>query len=96
MFWFTKCIDGPHLLLKLLLGLRVLGSGRLSLARVALLALALRRGLAAVWEAECCVGSLHGAGVDGCRAVDCGCTRLAHTYSRHGVLEACGGGAQLG
>lgn len=97
-FCFTKCTDGPHLLLKLLLllGLSVLGSGRLPLARVALLALALRRGLAAVREAERRVGSLHGAGVDGRGAVDGGRSRLAHAHGGHGVLEACRGGAQLG
>lgn len=60
----TDGVDGSHLLRKLLLllGLRVLGSGRLSWS---LLSRSLSSGLAAVGQTERCVGSLHGAGVNG-------------------------------
>lgn len=76
---FTKCIDGSHLLRKLLLllGLCILCSCCLSWAG-GLLGLGLPRGLAAVRQPKCRVGSLHGAGVYGGRGIDGGSAGLAH------------------
>lgn len=63
---FTKCIDGSHLLWKLLLllGLCILCASCLRWAR-GLLCLGLPSGLAAVGQPKCSVGSLHGARVYG-------------------------------
>lgn len=87
---FTKCIDGSHLLWKLLLllGLCV----RCPCCPHCLLGLP--SGLAAVRQPKCRVGSLHGAGVYGGWGIDGGSTGLAHTNWRHGVREACIGRAQ--
>lgn len=59
---FTKRIDGPHLLGKLLLGLCILCPCRLP---GSLLGLSLPSGLTTVGQSKCCVGSLHGAGIYG-------------------------------
>ena len=91
--YFTDSVNGSHLLWKLLLGLGVLSTWRLSWG---LRGLSLSGGLAAVRQTKCCVGSLHGAGVYRGWGVDVGSTWLAHANRGHGVLETRIWGTQHG